>query len=209
MSLKEVKINFVVEVATNLFMRKSINDVTIKDIATEAGIGEATVYRYFTSKENIVLACAMNLQEVIGKLFFRLDEGNTGFEKIEIFYRSYYEAFKNNPDYFYFIREFDAFMYTQNPSILKSYEKGIDKYHSDFIAAYELGIKDGSILRIDDIETFYYSTTHALLELCKKLSINKALLTQDKSNRKLGEIQCLIEIILKSLKPCESNASKK
>ena len=51
MSLKEAKFNFVVEVATNLFMQKSINDVTIKDIAEKAGVGEATIYRYFSKKE--------------------------------------------------------------------------------------------------------------------------------------------------------------
>ena len=209
MSLKEAKINFVVEVTTNLFMQRSINDVTIKDIAVEAGVGEATIYRYFANKENIVLACVMMLQEDVGKHYFKLDEGKSGYEKLEIFYNSYLDVFKTNPDYFYFIREFDAFMYTQNPQILKSYEKGIDKYRSDFISAYELGIQDGSIAPIENIEVFYFSTTHSILELCKKLSINKALLTQDKTLKKVAEIECLINLILKSLKPCESNASKK
>lgn len=199
MTLRDAKLRFIVDVSTNLFLQKSISDVTIKDIANEAGIGEATFYRYFSSKENIVLACAMRLQENINEKYFRLDSGKTGFEKLKIFYSSYLEVFKDNPSYFYFIREFDAFMYTQNPSILKSYEKGIDQYHSDFIVAYELGVKDGSIKPIENIDVFYYSTTHSLMELCKKLSINKALLTQDKSLKKAAEIQCLINIILKSL----------
>ena len=208
MSLKKAKFNFVVEISTDLFMQKSISEVTIKDIATVAGIGEATIYRYFTNKENIVLACAMMLQSEVSKKYFKLDEGVTGLEKLEIFYNSYLEVFKKNPDYFYFIREFDAFMYAQNPNILKSYEKSIDKYHSDFISAYELGIKDGSIEPVKNIDVFYFSTTHSLMELCKKLSIRKALLTQDKTLKKAAEIQCLIKIILKSLTPYESNVSK-
>ena len=199
MTLRDAKIKFIVETATTLFMQKSINEVTIKDIATQAGIGEATFYRYFSSKENIVLACAIALQENVSTKYFRLDEGKTGFEKLEIFYNSYLDVFKDNPDYFYFIREFDAFMYTQNPSILKSYEKGIDKYRSDFIEAYELGVKDGSLKPMENLVDFYYSTTHSLMELCKKLSINKALLTQDKTLKKTAEIQCLIKIILNYL----------
>ncbi len=47
MSLKDLKIKFVVDVATNLFLQDSINTVTIKDIAVAADIGEATIYRYF------------------------------------------------------------------------------------------------------------------------------------------------------------------
>ena len=129
MSLKQAKFNFVVEVATNLFMQKSINDVTIKDIATEAGVGEATIYRYFAKKEAIVLACVMLLQNNVSSKYFMLSQGKTGYEKLEIFYNSYLEIFKDNPDYFYFIKEFDAYMYTQHPSSLKTYEKEIDKYH--------------------------------------------------------------------------------
>ena len=200
MTLQEAKINFIVEIATSLFMEKSINDVTIKDIALKAGVGEATIYRYFSKKETIILACVMSLQNKVSSNYFNLSKGTTGFEKIEIFYNSYLEIFKSNPDYYYFIREFDAFMYTQNPAILKEYEKGIDSYRSIFIEAYELGLKDGTIKKIDNIDVFYYSTTHSLLELCKKLSIRKALLTQDSAVEKTDEIQCLINLILNSLK---------
>ena len=200
MSLKEAKFNFVVEVATNLFMQKSINDVTIKDIAEKAGVGEATIYRYFSKKESIILACVMMLQNNVSQNYFNLNEGKTGYEKMELFYSSYLDIFKDSPDYFYFIKEFDAYMYTQHPSSLKTYEKEIDKYHQDFIEAYELGIQDGTIKPVKNVDVFYFSTTHSLIELCKKLSMNKALLTQDKTIKKVAEIQCLIKIILKSLK---------
>ena len=200
MNLREAKFKFVVDIATNLFMQKSINDVTIKDIAEEAGIGEATIYRYFSKKETIVLACAMYLQTQVTQNYFRLEEGKTGYEKLEIFYNSYADIFKNRPDYFYFIREFDAFMYNQNQAILKDYEKAVDTYRDTFMQAYNLGLEDGTINPVKNVETFYFSTTHSLMELCKKLSVNKALLTQDKSARKNAEVACLVKIILNSLK---------
>ena len=200
MGLREAKIKFVVEQATDLFMRQSIAEVTMKDIATEAGIGEATLYRYFSKKEQVVLECVMMLQERVNAQYFDLTKGNSGYEKLEIFYNSYVDIFKDTPEYFYFIREFDAFMYTQNPEILKEYEKGVDSFRNVFMEAYELGLKDGSINSIDSIDIFYFSTTHALMELCKKLSIQKALLTQDKTLKKAAEIECLIKIILKTIK---------
>ena len=88
MSLKEAKFKFVVEVAANLFMQRSINDVTIRDIAEKAGVGEATIYRYFAKKESIILACVMLLQSRVSESYFNLKEGKTGYEKIEIFYNS-------------------------------------------------------------------------------------------------------------------------
>ena len=202
MSLKEAKFNFVVEVATNLFMQNSINDVTIKDIAQKAGVREATIYRYFAKKESIVIACVMMLQNNVSQNYFNLPAGKTGYEKMEIFYNSYLDIFKDSPDYFYFIKEFDAYIYTQHPMSLKTYEKEIDKYHQEFLENYGQGIQDGSIEPVRNVDVFYFSTTHSLMELCKKLSMNKALLTQDKTIKKVAEIQCLIKIILKSLKNC-------
>ena len=65
--------------------------------------------------------------------------------------------------------------------------------------AYQEGLKDGSIKAQNNIEMFYYSTTHALLELCKKLSIKKAVLSQDNLVEKRTQIQCLVDIILSAL----------
>ena len=66
------------------------------------------------------------------------------------------------------------------------------------MSAYEQGLKDGSVKEQKDINLFYFSTTHALLELCKKLSL-KAVLNQDLIIAKEEEIKYLISIILAQL----------
>ena len=200
MSLKEVKIKFVVDVATNLFQQHSINTVTIKDIAEEAGIGEATIYRYFSNKENIIMACINKLMETVARDYFKLSKGRTGYEKLSIFYTSFLDVFNNNPDFFFFLKEFDAYIYAIKPKNLKAYERDIGQYKIYYTNAYDIGVADGSVKIIKNIDVFYTSTTHALLELCKKLSLKRALLTQDKTIKKAAEIQCLIKLILQSLK---------
>ena len=200
MGFKDLKSNYIVEVATKLFLKRGINDVTIKDIANEAEIGEATIYRHFVKKQNIVLAVALKLKEKVFEGYFDLSKGKTGFEKVEIFYSSYLNVFKNSPEYFYFINEFDAYMCMEESVSLDEYEKEIDSFKSQYIEAYELGLKDQSIRKVDSIELFYLSSTHALLELCKKLSANRALLRQDRNSKKASEIECLIKIVLGSLK---------
>ncbi len=201
MSLKDLKIKFVVDVATNLFLQDSINTVTIKDIAVAADIGEATIYRYFSNKENIILACVAKVMDEIARNFFKLSQGKTGYEKLSIFYNSFLDVYKENPDFFFFLKEFDAYIYASHVKNLKAYEHDIGQYKIYYSKAYELGLQDGTVRDVKNMDVFYFATTHSILELCKKLSLKRALLNQDKSMKKTAEIQCLIKLILEGLKP--------
>ena len=199
MSLKDAKINFLVDIATDLFIVRSIQEVTIKDIAISAQVGEATIYRYFGKKQTLVVQSAMKLQQTVNADYFKLDEGKNGFEKIKIFYLSYLRIFIDHPEFYKFINEFDAFMGGDDSNAIDPYESVIGQYEKVYMKAYEEGLKDGSIKKQSDIKMFYFATTHALLELCKKLSIRKAVLNQDNLVEKKDEIQCLIDIVLSSL----------
>lgn len=199
MSLKETKINFIVDIATDLFMCRSVNEVTIRDIAISAQVGEATIYRYFGNKQNLVMQAAMKLQNIVSEGFFRLEKGKNGYEKLALFYESYYDIYKKHPDFYKFLNEFDAYIAVEQSEDMNPYESAIDQYKNFYMEAYQLGLKDGSIKKQKDIEMFYFSTTHALLELCKKLAYKKAVLNQDKTIEKDSEIKCLIDIILGSI----------
>ena len=199
MSLKETKINFIVDIATDLFMCRSVNEVTIRDIAISAQVGEATIYRYFGNKQNLVMQAAMKLQNIVSEGFFRLEKGKNGYEKLALFYESYYDIYKKHPDFYKFLNEFDAYIAVEQSEDMNPYESAIDQYKNYYMEAYQLGLKDGSIKKQKDIEMFYFSTTHALLELCKKLAYKKAVLNQDKTIEKDSEIKCLIDIILGSI----------
>ena len=159
-----------------------------------------TVYRYFGKKQNIVLAVAMKLQREVAS-YFDLSKGKTGFEKLSIFYNSYLKVFMSSPAHYRFINEFDAYMLEFNDNAeLENYESSIDEFKNVYISAYEEGLKDQTVRSIDNIKLFYYTTTHSLLELCKKLSLNTGLLTQDKKSVKYQEIETLISVFLDYLK---------
>ena len=55
---KRAQEEIMAEETAKLFFEKSINTVTIKDIADHIGIGEATIYRHYKNKYNIVLSVA-------------------------------------------------------------------------------------------------------------------------------------------------------
>ena len=199
MTIKDAKLNFITDVATNLFFEKSIAIVTIKDIATAAGVGEATVYRYFTHKQNIVTSVAQKLlREVYGEYFCRKTSGN-GIQKLSAFYQNYMDIFSSHREFYRFVGEFDRFMLAANDVAPEEYSAGVTLFEEIFFAAYREGIEDGSVKKLDDPERFYFSTTHALLELCKKLAMEKAIVLQDRSADKDSEISELIKIFLSYL----------
>lgn len=183
------------EETAKLFFEKSINTVTIKDIAEHLGIGEATIYRHYKNKYNIVLSVAGYLQKKVVERYFNIDKNLSGYEQIEKFYNSYLDIFQDDPMYYKFINEFDAFVILNNSQDMSQYEEGIDVFKTIFFGAYNKGLQDGTIKEIEDIDSFYFATTHATLGLCKKLA-DKDILSQDQSLDKTKEIKVLIETIL-------------
>ena len=199
MGLKDAKVNFLVDIATDLFMCRSIQDVTIKDIAISAQVGEATIYRYFGKKQGLVVQAAMKILGVVQNDYFKLEKEMNGYQKLEAFYLSYLNIFQNHPDFYKFLGEFDSYMSGENSNLLDSYEQVIEQYNKVFMDTYEEGLKDGSVKEQKDVNLFYFSTTHALIELCKKLSL-KAVLNQDLEIEKTSEIKYMVELILSLLR---------
>ena len=199
MGIRDVKLNYIVETATALFMERSIRSVTVRDIAEKAGIGEATVYRYFARKQNIVQAAAEKLQtEVLGH-YYRAMPGKTGAERLTAFYDVYPRVFRDHPEFYRFVQEFDSYLIAEGLSSSEEYAAGIDKFYDYFMAAFRDGVADGSVRDKEDPRLFYYATAHAMLELCKKLSMAGDIVRQDSTVERIAEINELKRVILLSL----------
>lgn len=199
MGIRDVKLNYIVETATELFMERSIRNVTVRDIAEKAGIGEATVYRYFSRKQNIVQAAAEKLQtEVLGH-YYRAMPGKTGAERLTAFYDVYPRVFRDHPEFYRFVQEFDSYLIAEGLSSSEEYAAGIDKFYDYFMAAFRDGVADGTVKDKEDPRLFYYATAHAMLELCKKLSMAGDIVRQDSTVERIAEINELKRVILLSL----------
>lgn len=194
-TIKNKAKDFIVSEACEMFLEKSISSVTVSDIAKKVGVGEATMYRYFGTKQNIVMAVALKLAKEVFENYFEHLRGDTGYEKLKDFYYHYLEIFKNHNSYFAFVRDFDAFILTEAKEKF-DYESEIDLYKSKFIEAYNLGLEDNTVQKHENVELFYYSSTHALLNLCKTLSFTETLISQDDKMIKEDEVRELIDIIL-------------
>ncbi len=197
--LKDAENRFIIDTAAKMFLGSSIDKVTMADIAKEVGIGEATLYRRYSTKQRIVLECATVLCGEVYSRFKKPADGKNGFEQLEQFYSTILENFEDNPQKYALISRFDVMIADLPDSELGSYESEIDNFRYLFHDGYTAGLRDGSVKEVDELP-FYYSTTHALLNLCKKLTCQGELISQDRSVDKSGEVRTLIEIVLYRLR---------
>lgn len=199
MSIKDARRNTIIEHAIKLFCTHSIMEIKIKDVAEDCNIGEATFYRYFSRRRALVMACALRLSERMCELF-KDDLGGTGFERLSRFYYRFYEIFGDHAEYYRFLSEFDAYCLDKDVTDLDQYSDNLDVFKERFVAAYKAGLSDGSVKKVWDLDLFYYSTTHAMLSLCKKLATESHIVRQDDLTDKRQEVRLVIEVILSSLK---------
>jgi len=188
----------ITETALKMFVSNSISKVRLYDIANKANVGEATIYRHFGNKQNVVLAAAIELSNKISFNYLREDENKSGFELIKGFYETFLKIFKTT-NYYSFLNELDSYLQEEEFQGRDKYQDNVESYRNLFMKDYEKGVNDGTLRQVPDIEVFYYSTTHSIVALCKKLSTKK-ILAQDEVIDKEKEIVVLINIFLNYLK---------
>ncbi|MBP5091612.1 MAG: TetR/AcrR family transcriptional regulator [Bacilli bacterium] len=198
MGFKDIKRNYIISAAKDLFLASSIQEVTIKDVSKASGVGEATIYRYFSTKENLATEVSIALQKEIVASYIQLDALATGYQSIESFFNLFFNVYVSHPDYFRYLTRFDS-LYL--PTISGSeYPNALDRFKEFFLKSYQTGLRDGTVRPISNPEVFYYATTHSLLELCKKLSALDSALPQDKAINKEEEVKAVINVFLAYLK---------
>jgi len=73
---REVRKNLIINASVSLFARKSFNQVSMRDIAAEAGISPASIYRYFSDRDELFVEALYREGKVIGKNLEKLLEEN-------------------------------------------------------------------------------------------------------------------------------------
>lgn len=206
MTYKDKMSEAIIDSAHELFLEKSISKVYISDIAKKAGIGEATVYRYFKTKQNLALKVATKEWNNIRKTLDASRQGD-GYQRIYDFYNLFSDTFQKHPNFFVFLFEFDQIILTDSTLAFSEYQHTLSEIKMLYDEAYRLGLEDHSIRPVEDIDLYYYTTTHSLLSLCKKMATDNLVdigLGIDKNK----EIQLLIKIITDRLKGDKNEKTK-
>lgn len=192
---KEQRMQRAAEICASLFLQNGIEAVKMTDIADMSGIGVATLYRHYGSKTGIAIAAMTFLWDEIRKEYAPVYEseeflGQSGIKQISDLMRMYIVLYHNNKEFMRLLGEFDLFLIREKvpKDWLIDYERSIINFYPIFVASYNTGLADGTIRRDVDIQLFYLSHAHAMLELCKKMIQGEILPSDDFSmaDKELG-----------------------
>ncbi|MBQ1832718.1 MAG: TetR/AcrR family transcriptional regulator [Treponema sp.] len=213
---RAVRIREIVECSFGLFADQGIESITMNEIARQSEIGVASLYRYFTTKEELVIEAAIYAWkmevEIFNKVFEYEDFGKMdGYTQLKSLMETFCEAVITQTSFFRFVYYFDAFVKKErvSPASLKRYEMEIFEVKNIVTAAIKRGREDGSIgfaggknesLKNASDDELYFTIMHSLFSLCQKLSLSGEMLEMDLIVRSEKQISLLIEIILSALK---------
>lgn len=79
---RELRKNFIIDAALKLFKRKPFDEIGMREIAAEAGVSAASIYRYFPSQEELFIesfikdlkAAGQKLRETLDQHFYQMED---------------------------------------------------------------------------------------------------------------------------------------
>ncbi len=129
----------------DLFIAKGIKNITISQIAQEAGVGKGTIYDYFKNKEDIVFEIVNILMAQFNATKEqRINEATSTKAKIKIFFDFFYNPDK--ADLREIFKEFVSISLTQSSKDIQEFLKDThERYYAWFCAILQEGIDKNEI----------------------------------------------------------------
>ena len=173
--MKEASRRKVLEAALRLFAERTINAVNLINIAKEAKVGQATVYRLFDKKPDVVLAVSAWAWDRYRKEnTLTVDKsGMTAAEVFDFYLESFIDLYRNHRDILRFNNYFNAYVKREGlpRDRMRPYTDVIESLAERFHQNYLLGEKDGT-LRTDVPEKEMFSATlHLMLAAATRYAV--------------------------------------
>ena len=189
------------------FGEKGIEKTALSDIASCAQIGEATLYRYFSNKENLALECGIAFWELAASYYeavvCRKDyQGKSGIQQIEELLLATERIYEEHREKMKFLHDLDVFMvsHKMDEEKQKEYEKTVESFMPLLCNAIEKGKQDGSVSIKADTREIYYTLTHTILSLLQKMAGMGHILSGDDQVEEKRRIELLRLLLLEGLK---------
>lgn len=196
--------NKIIEASKWLFVNNGFKETSMTSIAYKARIRKKTLYNYFASKEEIVVAIENNVfEEFINHMNKSLENihGN-GYKKLEKYFDLVSKCISKFEDFFYVISFRNENVETNN---FKQICKYIEEISGFLIGILEEGMWDESIIsHIDPIITSK-TITDSWLFLLQKHALNKDMEDEQLNIILRKEIECQLYLFKLSLKNNSNN----
>ncbi len=186
----EEKRDVIINAAESQFVRFGFRKTTMEDIAKAAGIGKATLYYYFKSKEDIFAAMAEGIAQTgVQAIVDAAQTGETPQARLRIFGSTLAQFMKRKIDYYAAFREEFVEMF---PSVRKKQKKAEGYVLAALQNILQEGI-DQHIFAISDVEATAQLILLLMLKLTEQIVVEENLSTWN------DDVNLFLELILRGL----------
>lgn len=181
MSLEDVRsqnIQLVTEKALDCFIKNGIANTKVSDIARVAGLTERSVYRYFATKNDLVIAAAFCYWERVKEYAaWKLSSHDyahmSGIEQISVILNSYASILLIDPEGIRFTLDAEVALFNsgENEKVVNRPPERFEEYTGPLSQAIVLGLSDGTVDPNADIKQLYYNSYDSILGLMQRLTV--------------------------------------
>lgn len=173
------KREIVIETAFKLFAENKIESVTMTVVADNCNMGVASIYRYFGTKKELVIAvAAKKWREYYSELQKYYKELNvdkmTAAQELEFYIDRYIDLYNENNDLLNFNANFGIYIGSEDTTKdeMRPYNSIIDKFVNRFHMLYKKA-QDDKTIRTDISErSIFYNIMYTMMSALSKYSTN-------------------------------------
>ena len=199
---KLAKERHILETAFRLFSERGIEPVTMPEVAKTCGISRATLYRYFASKLDLVVAIGTwKWNEYIAhhdaSVPLETHESMTGAQYLRFYLDSFLDLYRNHRDILRFNYNFNSYLQHESGTEAQRqpYLQMVGILHERFHRLCERGRRDGT-LRDDISETSMFSSSfHIMLAAVTRYAVGLVYVPEE-IDAPEGELVMLEELLL-------------
>ncbi len=200
---KEERIQLIIHEAERLFLENGFEKVQMQDIADAAGIGVATLFRYFPKKDQLIVAAAVkNLQPTFDRFEQFVDEEGTAYERLEVILNHFFEMQLERTDHARFREAFESyasFVATPLPDI-ETYIDVQRRIMQTLEPLIEEGKRDGSFRPNIDVKVTVVTIINAFGTFGNNIMLKSHISYLENDIEPAVQINALKEMLLASIR---------
>ena len=176
---KEVTRQRILEAAFRLFVDNNIDKVTMQDVARAAGVGVATVYRYYSTKPELAMGVSAWIWAKYESELARLVEirqDATAAEEFDYYLESYLDLYRNHRDMLRFNQFFNV--YIEQESVPKEemqpFTDVVARIGERFFRIYQHAQKDHTLRTDIPGREIFLTTLHIMMAAITRYAVGLA-----------------------------------
>lgn len=173
-----------------LFSEKGVGPVSMQEIAGACGLGVATLYRYFNTKLDLVLAIGEEKWNAYGDKVRtmrkeRHAETMTAAEELSFYLDFYIDLYRNHKDILCFNQDLNNYVRQEHAGReqLMPYLHSIETFAGMFHELYEKGKKDGTLKTELPEEKMFAATSHIMMAVAVRYAQGLVYSAENEADR--------------------------